>query len=220
MAEEGKKDGKKKAVMSGAATLYATDPETGLTIISPRVYRLRQLQAREGGLNVSELRLEQRGLAPITYLHHVSKIIEGNAESYRVRICRTCSGLPNLLELGSYADVESALLVNDSHELMQNRLNQLHLLCAEDLKYINTLEVRRRGSTNDWLISDILNARLSKKMAAGSAAAAAAAAAGENKSSSTADNGKEKKSKKSKRVDDKVSSSSSSSRLATIGEEN
>ena len=192
--------------------MFAQDPQTGLTVVSPRVYRLRQQQAREGGINVAELRLEQRGLAPITYMHHVSKIIEGNAESYRVRICRTCSGLPNLLELGSYADVESALLVNDSHELLQNRLNQLHLLCAEDLKYINTLEVRRRGSTNDWLISDILNARLSKKLAAGSAAA------GESKSSTTAENGKEKKSKKTKREDDKFSSSSSSSRIATMGE--
>lgn len=151
-------------------SMYSTDPGTGLTIISPRVYRLRQLQACEG-MNLSELRLEQRGLAPITYMHHVSKIIEGNTESYRVRICRTCSGLPTLLELGSYTDVESALLVNDVHELMQDRTKQLHLLCVDDVKYFNSIAVRRRGSPHDLQITSVLQERLWKKSSAASATA-------------------------------------------------
>ena len=146
-------------------SMYSTDPGTGLTIISPRVYRLRQLQACDG-VNISDLRLEQRGLAPITYMHHVSKIIEGNTESYRVRICRTCSGLPTLLELGSYTDVESALLVNDVHELMQDRTKQLHLLCVEDFKYFNSIAVRRRGSPHDLQITSVLQERLWKKSSA------------------------------------------------------
>lgn len=151
-------------------SMYSTDPGTGLTIISPRVYRLRQLQACEG-VNLAELRLEQRGLAPITYMHHVSKIIEGNTESYRVRICRTCSGLPTLLELGSYTDVESALLVNDVHELMQDRTKQLHLLCVDDVKYFNSIAVRRRGSPHDLQITSVLQERLWKKSSAASATA-------------------------------------------------
>lgn len=151
-------------------SMYSTDPGTGLTIISPRVYRLRQLQACDG-LNISDLRLEQRGLAPITYMHHVSKIIEGNTESYRVRICRTCSGLPTLLELGSYTDVESALLVNDVHELMQDRTKQLHLLCIDDMKYFNSIAVRRRGSPHDLQITSVLQERLWKKSSAASATA-------------------------------------------------
>ena len=151
-------------------SMYSTDPATGLTIISPRVYRLRQFQACEG-MNISDLRLEQRGLAPITYMHHVSKIIEGNTESYRVRICRTCSGLPTLLELGSYTDVESALLVNDVHELMQDRTKQLHLLCVDDVKYFNSIAVRRRGSPHDLLITSVLQERLWKKLSAASATA-------------------------------------------------
>ena len=146
-------------------SMYSTDPGTGLTIISPRVYRLRQLQACDG-VNISDLRLEQRGLAPITYMHHVSKIIEGNTESYRVRICRTCSGLPTLLELGSYTDVESALLVNDVHELMQDRTKQLHLLCVEDFKYFSSIAVRRRGSPHDLQITSVLQERLWKKSSA------------------------------------------------------
>jgi hypothetical protein len=62
------------------------------------------------------------------WFNEAKKILEGKTDSYRVRICRTCSGLPVLLELGSYADLESALLINDAHELMQNRTKQLHLL--------------------------------------------------------------------------------------------
>jgi hypothetical protein len=151
-------------------SMYSTDPETGMTIISPRVYQLRQLQA-SGGLNIPDLRLDQRGLAPVTYMHHVSKIIEGNTESYRVRICRTCSGLPALLELGSYTDVESALLVNDVHELIHERTKQLHLLCVEDVKYISSIAIRRRGSPHDLLVTSVLQERLWKKTSTASATA-------------------------------------------------
>ena len=140
---------------------HGTDPYTGAEILHPRVYRLRQLQLREG-VNVHNLSMEHRGLAPITTLHHVSKIVEGSSDSYRVRCCRTCSGLPNLLELGSYADMESALLVNDVHELHNGRLTHLHLLGMDDLRYASMLQVRKRGAAVDVSISDVLAARLVK----------------------------------------------------------
>jgi len=140
---------------------HGTDPYTGRDIVHPRVYRLRQLQLREG-VNINNLSLEQRGLTAISNMHHVSKIVENSVDSYRVRICRTCSGMPNLLELGSYADVESALLVNDVHELHHGRMAQLHLLGMEDLRYSNMLQVRKRGAACDVSITDILAARLMK----------------------------------------------------------
>lgn len=143
--------------------MYFVDPATTLAIIYPRTYRLRQLQEKEGK-DITALKLEQRGLAPITYLHHVSKIIEGKTESYRVRICRTCSGLPILLELGSYADVESALLVNDIHEILQNRTKQLHLLVPEDIEYVKYLTVRRRGGLHDLVLITVLQERLLKTL--------------------------------------------------------
>jgi hypothetical protein len=58
--------------------------------------------------------------------------------------------------------VESALLVNDAHELMQGRTRQLHLLCTEDTKYFDNITVRRRGATSDLSISNVLNERVWK----------------------------------------------------------
>lgn len=103
------------------------DGDEAPAIVFHRVYRLRQIQSSKG-IDLSHLTMEKKGLSNVSIVHHVSKILEGKTESYRVRICRTCSGLPVLLELGSYADLESALLINDAHELMQNRTKQLHLL--------------------------------------------------------------------------------------------
>ena len=70
----------------------------------PRVLKLRQLQLSEGKI-VECLRLEQRGMAPIPYTHHVTKVLDGEAEAFRVRICRSCSGyaIPlNLRQLKFY----------------------------------------------------------------------------------------------------------------------
>jgi hypothetical protein len=57
----------------------------------PRVLSLRQLQLSEGKF-VECLRLEQRGMAPIPFTHHVTKVVDGETEAFRVRICRSCSG--------------------------------------------------------------------------------------------------------------------------------
>lgn len=142
--------------------IYPLDPETNFFIVSPRLYALRRLQAMNENVNLLHLRLEQRGLAPVTYMHHVSKIVEAKVESYRVRICRTCSGLSNLLELGSYTDVESALLINDAHELMQGRFKNLHLLCRDDFNYLHHLTVRKRGSLSDQPLLQVLRERIMK----------------------------------------------------------
>ena len=142
--------------------VFQLDPDTSFFIVSPRLYALRQLQKSNDNLNPLLLRLEQRGLAPVTYMHHISKIVEGKVESYRVRICRTCSGMSNLLELGSYTDVESALLINDAHELMQGRYKNLHLLCRDDANYLNRLSVRKRGSSHDLPLLQVLQERIVK----------------------------------------------------------
>jgi hypothetical protein len=139
------------------------DPLTQLPICSLRTYRLRQLQRRENK-DLSNLRLEQLGLAHVGFMHHVSKIAEGKTDSFRVRICRTCSGLPILVELGSYADVESALLVNDVHEILQNRTRQLHLLVPSDIEYAHTLTVRKRGGQHENMLVHIIQERLLKSL--------------------------------------------------------
>lgn len=130
-------------------------------VVYPRLFQLRELQASEG-LKLRNLRKEQRGVASVPFFHHISKVTEGKIDSYRVRICRSCSGLPTLLELGSYADEESAMLLNDAHEIMQGRTKQLHILVPEDVKYLGTLAIRRRGATQDLPLLNILQERLWK----------------------------------------------------------
>lgn len=106
--------------------------------------------------------MENRGLAPINWMHHISKIIEGKTESYRVRVCRTCTKLSAPLELGSYADVESALLINDAYEILQGRVKQLHLLVPDDINYLKYLNVRKRGGLQDVPLLMALEERTKK----------------------------------------------------------
>lgn len=141
--------------------MYQIDAGTAQAIVSPRTYNLRKLQL-EDGIDTTDLKLEQRGLAHVSYMHHVSKIIEGKAESFRVRICRSCSKMHGLMELGSYADLESALLVNDAHEILNGRYKHLHLLSERDEKYIKYINVRRRGASTDIPVLQALNDRLAK----------------------------------------------------------
>lgn len=135
------------------------DSDTSQPIIFPRVYNLRKMQL-SAGFNISELKLEQRGLASVPYLHHISKIMEGKTESFRVRVCRSCSGMQTLLELGSYADMESALLINDCHEILQGRFSHLHVLCEFDVRYISSIYIRKRGATSDITIEQALQDRI------------------------------------------------------------
>ena len=123
-----------------SSILMLQNPE----VYSLRTFNLRKRQ-REAGVEFINLRPEQKGLLPVNFMHHVSKVIEGKMAFYRVRICRTCSGLPSLIELGSFADVESALLVNDAHEITNGRTKQLHLLVKGDINYLHWLSVRCRG---------------------------------------------------------------------------
>jgi hypothetical protein len=79
-------------------------------------------------------------LVYLSKLHHITKDHKG---FYRVRICRTCSGLPHLLELGSYSDLESATLANDVHEFLNHRTRHLHVITEDDIKFIDEITVIR-----------------------------------------------------------------------------
>lgn len=79
-----------------------------------------------------------------------------------MRICRKCSGLQSLLELGSYSDVESALLINDAYEILQGRYKNLHLLRQEDLNDLKSINVKRRGTSVEVPLLQVLKERLLK----------------------------------------------------------
>lgn len=133
-------------------------------VFYPRVHRLRMKQL-EDGLDISQLRLENCGLATIHFTHHISKLFEGKTESYRVRACRTCIKLTIPLDLGQYADLESAMLVNDAHEILQGRTTQLHILVPEDIAYFHIMTVRKRGGVKDIPIMVALEERAKKNNA-------------------------------------------------------
>jgi hypothetical protein len=95
----------------------------------PRLFKLRQ-----------DHNIKQEIVCHLSKLHHITKDHKG---FYRVRICRTCSGLPHLLELGSYSDLESATLVNDVHEFLNNRTRHLHVITEDDIRYIDQISVTR-----------------------------------------------------------------------------
>lgn len=132
--------------------------------IYPRVHHLRMKQM-ENGFDISYLRLENCGLAVIHFTHHISKLFEGKTESYRVRACRTCTKLTIPLDLGQYADLESAMIVNDVHEILQGRTTQLHVLIPEDIAYLHYLNVRKRGGTKDIPVMVALEERARKNNA-------------------------------------------------------
>lgn len=136
------------------------------TIIYPRVFELRRIQAIEG-VNLENLTKSQRGIFTLPSLHHVSKVLDANgSETYRVRICKACNslnGIGSTLELGTYVDIESALLVNDAHEIGEGRFHMLHLLTAQDKEYIKLLKIRKKGIQQDKSLVDVLHERLIKE---------------------------------------------------------
>jgi len=73
------------------------------------------------------------GIAGYQSLHHVtlSHSAKGGV-TFRVRICKTCSKHVTQLELGTYNDQETAILVNDINEMNEGRFENLHLLCPFD----------------------------------------------------------------------------------------
>jgi hypothetical protein len=100
------------------------------------------------------------GLVPLHRCHHVSCVTNSSTvkkspsnssfndseyplTTYRVRICKTCCGETCHIELGTYNDQESAILVNDAYEIMEGRFSRLSVLCPEDQLYFNRLSVQR-----------------------------------------------------------------------------
>jgi hypothetical protein len=105
----------------------ASDKATALSF--PRLAKLRK-----------DHNISTEILVYLSKLHHITKDHKG---CYRVRICRTCSGLPHLLELGSYSDLESATLANDVHEFLNHRTRHLHVITEVDIKFIDEITITR-----------------------------------------------------------------------------
>jgi hypothetical protein len=106
----------------------------------------------------------QLGMQALGDCHHLTRRQSkpSSTPTYRVRICRGCSG-ETCIELGSYTDQESAILINDAHEILAERYHRLLVLTPADAPYLSTLFARRhskRGRVEEKPILEILKEKI------------------------------------------------------------
>ena len=118
------------------------EEDTSERVVYPQVYRLRKGQEEVWSEMPSTSELK-KGCIPFKSVHHVTLKRGRGFISYRVRICKACLGSSAHLELGTYNDHETALLMNDIHELQAGRMDNLYLLCPFDLPFIHLFKGKR-----------------------------------------------------------------------------
>jgi hypothetical protein len=124
-------------------TLLADVPTDLKAYPFPQVYKLRLEQSKT--MDLSQLTSVQWGIVEIDKCHHISTTITAKdaPPSYRVRVCKTCCKQDNHIELGTYVDQESAVLINDVHEILQERFDKLIVLTKEDKPYLHLLLAKK-----------------------------------------------------------------------------
>eukprot|EP01041_Mallomonas_annulata_P005598 gene5598-11284_t len=123
----------------------------------PRLHKFR-LQQLENGIDLKGITDTQMGLQFLERCHHISNTqpVKDGGPSYRVRVCKTCCQGDSHIELGTYVDQESAIIVNDAHEIMHDRFSKLAVLRKEDKLYLNFLTVRKYDRHHGEEISPVL----------------------------------------------------------------
>jgi hypothetical protein len=115
--------------------------------VYPHLFKFRKEQLRLG-VDLNGLSALNWGLVSMEKCHHVSTTSSGGVLSFRVRVCKTCCRDEGHIELGTYCDQESAILVNDSHEIMNNRHEKLAFLRKEDESHLYLLSARKFDRSN------------------------------------------------------------------------
>jgi len=98
-------------------------------------------------------------------LHHILRRRTRDGKYiYKVRICKYCRGTEESLDIGSFSDLESAILANDVHEKLNNRSEHVHILTDEDRVFMDKILVSRswRNETFDVNIMELLRDRLQR----------------------------------------------------------
>lgn len=145
---------------SAAAAVDVTASQATTFPPVPQLQLLRFLQL-SCGHDLTGYTARELGLDLPDKLHHVSK---GSSRKdcpfgFRVRTCNQCS--PGVrIDLGTYAFLSDALLVNDAWQLMFGNTSKLQLLRAQDRDWLHLLHVRRflRRTSQVLSIKDILDA--------------------------------------------------------------
>ena len=147
----------------GSILLQMNIPVTLNVIPFPQVYNIRQEQSKL--IDLKHLSKLQWGLENLDKCHHISTTAtsKDGPPSFRVRVCKTCCKNDSHIELGTYVDQESAVLVNDVHEILQERYDKLLLLNKEDKPYLHLFVAKKydRHKGRDYCsILKILSERL------------------------------------------------------------
>lgn len=122
-----------KQALMGVDTLTLTDTQWGLVALD-KCHHISTTSTLTPGLSPSS------PASPATPSPSSSQHV---IQNYRVRICKTCCHEANHIELGTYMDQESAILVNDCHEILHNRYDKLIFLRPEDRPQFHLLTARK-----------------------------------------------------------------------------
>jgi hypothetical protein len=126
-------------------------------------FRVTQMNA---GVDLTDLSDEQWGMVQLDKCHHISttSTSKDGPQSFRVRICKTCCQEDSHIELGTYVDQESAILVNDTFEILNERLDRLIVLRVEDRADLHHLVAKKydRSKGRDYAcIMELISERVS-----------------------------------------------------------
>lgn len=124
-------------------------PEQQLSVVVPfpQLHKFRQNQ--QNMIRMDHLSQRQLGLVPINPMecHHIncfSMTTPSTTEvAFQVQICTECSNNRLPINLGTYSDLESAMFVNDIHEIMNSRFHRLLVLCPEDMPFLYNLSANK-----------------------------------------------------------------------------
>lgn len=113
-------------------------------IVYKNLHQFR-VQQMNRGVNTLEMNNVQWGLTYLEKCHHISttNTTKDGPQSYRVRICKTCCQEQGHIELGTYVDQESAILMNDVFEILNQRTDKLIVLRKEDQPDLPFLMARK-----------------------------------------------------------------------------
>lgn len=141
-----------------AATILNSQQKMPSDVAYKQLYQLRITQIRQG-VDLSALSRVQWGLSTLKFSHHIvlKKSPWGDAGIpfiFRVAVCKTCSPAQDNSStfLGVYGDQESALLVNDVHEILSGRCDKLSVLRKEDAMFFHHLTARTLDESNGSLL--------------------------------------------------------------------
>lgn len=126
-------------------------------------FRVGQMNS---GIDLTDLSDDQWGMVQLDKCHHISttSTSKDGPQSYRVRICKTCCQEDSHIELGTYVDQESAILVNDTFEILNDRLDRLIVLRVEDKPDLHHLVAKKydRSKGRDYAcILELISERIS-----------------------------------------------------------